>query len=114
MTGLRMNRVQLLEEAARPMYRVVRHEAVPRVPVGGSAVTAERLDHVSETARARKALVQVVPFSGGAHPRTGEMMRLKEFEGAPPTVCTADRLHKGGAVRKSAGRSGSSEENPSG
>lgn len=83
-----MNRVQLLKDATRPVHRVVRHEAVPRVPVGGSAVTAERLVHISGTARAREALVQVVPFSGGAHPRMGKMMRLKEFEDAPPTACT--------------------------
>lgn len=57
MVGLRMNRVQLLKDATRPVYWVVLHEAVLRVPVGGSAVMAEQLDHISETARARKALV---------------------------------------------------------
>ncbi|MEV0688651.1 helix-turn-helix transcriptional regulator [Streptomyces sp. NPDC050388] len=88
MVGLRMNRVQLLKDATRPMYWVVLHEAVLRVPVGGSAVMAEQLDHISETARARKALVQVVPFSVGAHPQMGKMMRLKEFEDAPPTAYT--------------------------
>ncbi|MEU6521256.1 helix-turn-helix transcriptional regulator [Streptomyces sp. NPDC046924] len=88
MVGLRMNRVQLLKDATRPVYWAVLHEAVLRVPVGGATVMAEQLDHISETARSRKALVQVVPFSVGAHPQMGKMMRLKEFEDAPPTAYT--------------------------
>ncbi|MFD4256155.1 helix-turn-helix domain-containing protein [Streptomyces sp. NPDC058534] len=88
MVGLRMDRAQLLKDAARPVYWVLMHEAVLRVPVGPPTVMAGQLDHISEAVRSRKALVLVVPFSAGAHPQMGKLTRLMEFEDAPPTVYT--------------------------
>jgi hypothetical protein len=88
MVRLRMDRTQLLKDATRPVYWAVLHETALRVPVGGTAAMARQLDHIAAMARERMALVQVLPFSAGAHPAMGKMMRLMEFEDAPPTVYT--------------------------
>ncbi|MEV0226043.1 helix-turn-helix transcriptional regulator [Streptomyces sp. NPDC050704] len=84
----RMDRTQLLKDAARPVYWVVLHETVLRVQVGGPAVMPHQLDRVAAMARERKVLLQVLPFASGAHPAMGKMMKLMEFEDAPPTVYT--------------------------
>ncbi|MDQ1029395.1 transcriptional regulator with XRE-family HTH domain [Streptomyces umbrinus] len=88
MVRLRMDRALLLKDATRPVYWAVLHETVLRVPVGGPAAMALQLDHIAAVVRDRKALVQVLPFSVGAHPQMGKMMTLMEFEDAPPTVYT--------------------------
>ncbi|WP_371100393.1 helix-turn-helix domain-containing protein [Streptomyces sp. PU_AKi4] len=84
----RMERTRVLKDATRPVYWVVLHETVLRVPVGGPAVMAHQLDHIAAMARERKVLLQVLPFSAGAHPAMGKQMKLMEFEDAPPTVYT--------------------------
>ncbi|MFD9195621.1 Scr1 family TA system antitoxin-like transcriptional regulator [Streptomyces phaeochromogenes] len=84
----RMARTRLLKDATRPVYWVVLHETVLRVQVGGPAVMAHQLDHIATLVRERKALVQVLPFTTGAHPAMGKMMKLMGFEDAPPTVYT--------------------------
>ncbi|MPY64817.1 helix-turn-helix domain-containing protein [Streptomyces spongiae] len=84
----RMDRTQLLKDATRPVYWAVLHESALRVPVGGPAVMAHQLDHIAALARERKVLLQVLPFAAGAHSEMGKMMKLMEFEDAPPTVYT--------------------------
>ncbi|GCB49555.1 helix-turn-helix transcriptional regulator [Streptomyces sp. NL15-2K] len=88
MVGLRMERAQILKDATRPVYWVVLHETVLRVPVGSPAVMAQQLEHIAALVRNRKLLVQVLSFSAGAHPQMGKLLRLMEFEDAPPTVYT--------------------------
>ncbi|MDI3388656.1 helix-turn-helix transcriptional regulator [Streptomyces sp. B-S-A8] len=88
MVRFRSNRGLILEDATRPMYWAVLHESVLRVAVGGPAVMADQLDRVARMAREHKILVQVVPFSAGSYPFMGKMMKLMEFEDAPPTVYT--------------------------
>ncbi|PAZ09755.1 transcriptional regulator [Streptomyces sp. SA15] len=88
MVSLRMERAQLLKDATRPVYWALLHEVVLRVPVGSPAVMAQQLDHIAAMVRSREVLVQVLPFSAGAHPQMGKLMRLMEFEDAPPTVYT--------------------------
>lgn len=84
----RMDRTRILKDAARPVYWAILHEAALRVPVGSSQIMAHQLDHVVTLMRERKVLVQVMPFAAGAHPAMGKMMKLMEFEDAPPTVYT--------------------------
>lgn len=84
----RMDRTLLLKDAARPVYWAILHETVLLVPVGGAAVMAEQLDHIATMTRKRQVLVQVIPFAAGAYPGMGKMMKLMEFEDAPPTVYT--------------------------
>ncbi|WP_409472210.1 helix-turn-helix domain-containing protein [Streptomyces sp. HC307] len=84
----RMDRTLLLNDATRPVYWVVLHETALRVPVGGPTVMAHQLDHIAALMRERKVLLQMLPFAAGAHPAMGKMMKLMEFEDAPPTVYT--------------------------
>ncbi|MGH4028159.1 helix-turn-helix domain-containing protein [Actinomycetota bacterium Odt1-20B] len=90
----RLDRALILRDATRPEYWVIVHETALRVPVGGPAVMAGQLEHLAATVREHKVLVQVLPFAAGAHPRMGKMMKLMEFEDAPPTVYT-EGVHSG-------------------
>jgi len=84
----RMDRTQLLKDAARPRYWAVLHEAVLRIAIGGPTVMAHQLDHIAALMRERTVVLQVLPFAAGAHPEMGKMMKLMEFEDTPPTVYT--------------------------
>jgi transcriptional regulator with XRE-family HTH domain len=84
----RMDRTKILSDATRPEYWVIVHETALRMPVGGPATMAAQLAHLAAMAEERKVLVQVVPFAEGPHPRMGKMMKIMEFEDAPPTVYT--------------------------
>ncbi|MFC9954020.1 helix-turn-helix domain-containing protein [Streptomyces prasinus] len=88
----RLDRTRILKDATRPVYWVVVHETVLRAPVGGPAVMARQLDHIAALMRQRTVLLQMLPFSAGAHPAMGKMMWLMEFEEAPPTVYTEGML----------------------
>ncbi len=84
----RIDRAQILKSDKKPLYWVILHECVLRVPVGGPAAMAKQLDHIIGLIRERTAVVQVIPFSAGAHAALGRMMTLMEFEDAPPTAYT--------------------------
>ncbi|MDI3406339.1 helix-turn-helix domain-containing protein [Streptomyces cavernicola] len=84
----RSDRGLILKDATRPLYWTVMHESVLRVVVGNPAVMADQLDHITRMVREHKILVQVVPFSAGSYPFMGKMVKLLEFEDAPPTVYT--------------------------
>ncbi|MFH8606261.1 helix-turn-helix domain-containing protein [Streptomyces sp. NPDC018029] len=84
----RMDRAPILKDAARPMYWAILHEGVLCTPVGSPDVMAQQLDHVTAMMRARTAMVQVLPFSAGAYPNMGKMLKLMEFDDAPPTAYT--------------------------
>ncbi|MEV7468591.1 helix-turn-helix transcriptional regulator [Streptomyces kronopolitis] len=84
----RLDRTAILNDATRPSYWAVLHEAALRVPVGGPGVMAEELEHIARLLRERKILVQVLPFAAGAHAQMGKSLKLMEFEDAPPTAYT--------------------------
>jgi transcriptional regulator with XRE-family HTH domain len=84
----RMERAQILKDATRPVYWVILHENVLRIPVGGPAVMAEQLEHVAALARERTVMVQVLPYTAGAYAVMTGDLRLMEFEDAPPTAYT--------------------------
>ncbi len=83
----RMERSRILKADTRPVYWVVMHETVLRVPVGGPTVTAEALEHMATLADERKVLLQVLPFAAGAPANSGSL-RLMDFEDAPPAAYT--------------------------
>jgi len=83
----RLERARILKDATRPVYWVILHENVLRIPVGEAAVMAEQLEHVARLARERTVLVQVLPYAAGAYALSG-MVTLMEFEDAPPTAYT--------------------------
>ncbi|MEV5429038.1 helix-turn-helix transcriptional regulator [Streptomyces sp. NPDC052701] len=84
----RVERARILKDATRPVYWVILHENVLRVPVGGPAVMAAQLEHVAALARQRTVLVQVLPCTAGAYALMNGMLALMEFEDAPPTAYT--------------------------
>ncbi|MDQ0952647.1 transcriptional regulator with XRE-family HTH domain [Streptomyces phaeochromogenes] len=84
----RRERAQLLDGTTKPEYWSILHEHVLKIPVGGAAVMAEQLDHITQLIRQRTVLVQVLPYSVGAYPLMGRMVQLMEFDDAPPTAYT--------------------------
>ncbi|MFS4093889.1 helix-turn-helix domain-containing protein [Streptomyces sp. AF1A] len=84
----RLERQRILDDATRPVFWVVLHENVLRIPVGGPAVMASQLGHVAALSRERAVLVQVLPYGAGAYSLMNGMLSLMEFEDAPPTAYT--------------------------
>ncbi|MGW3119604.1 helix-turn-helix domain-containing protein [Streptomyces sp. NPDC001107] len=82
----RMERACLLDHPTKPVLWVVLDEAALRRVMGGREVMAEALRHVSGLARRRRVIVQVLPFSAGAHAAVQGALKLMEFEDAPPLV----------------------------
>ena len=84
----RMERQDILKDATRPLYWVVLHESVLRVPVGGTAAMAQQLEHIAGLVRERTVVVQMLPYSAGAYALMNGMVVLMEFDDAPPTAYT--------------------------
>ncbi|MCP3818427.1 helix-turn-helix transcriptional regulator [Streptomyces sp. A3M-1-3] len=85
----RMERAQLLDSLAAPVFWVIVHEAMLRVPVGGPAIMRGQLTHLVEASHARPHVVlQVLPFSAGPHPFLNTNVSLMEFSDEPPVVYT--------------------------
>ncbi|MET9495575.1 helix-turn-helix transcriptional regulator [Streptomyces sp. NPDC006552] len=84
MVAARMDRTRLLDDPTRPLLWEVLDEAVLRREVGGPAVMAGALRHIAALARRRRVIVQVVPFSAGAHASLDGPLKLMYFEDAPP------------------------------
>lgn len=82
----RMERIRLLDHPTKPVLWVVLDEAALRRETGGRAVMAEALRHVADLARRNRVIVQVLPFSAGAHAAIQGALKLMEFEDAPPLV----------------------------
>ncbi|MCD9878197.1 helix-turn-helix domain-containing protein [Streptomyces guryensis] len=82
----RMARTRLLDHPTKPMLWVVLDEAALRRETGGREVMAEALRHVADLARRSRVIVQVLPFSAGAHTAMGGSLKLMAFEDAPPLV----------------------------
>ncbi|WP_030791641.1 helix-turn-helix domain-containing protein [Streptomyces sp. NRRL S-920] len=84
LVAARLERAHLLDDPTTPLFWVVVDEAALQRAVGGGAVMAEALRHVSALARKRRIIVQVLPFSAGAHAAMEGHLKLMEFEDAPP------------------------------
>ncbi|MFH8556502.1 helix-turn-helix domain-containing protein [Streptomyces celluloflavus] len=84
LVAARLDRTRLLANPTTPMFWSVLDEAVLRRKVGGAAVMAEALGHVSALARRHRIIVQVLPFSAGAHMALGGSLKLMTFTDAPP------------------------------
>ncbi|MCZ4608744.1 helix-turn-helix transcriptional regulator [Streptomyces sp. Lzd4kr] len=84
----RLERQKILKDATRPVYWVVLHEGVLRIPVGGPEVMATQLERGAAMARERTVLVQVLPYAAGAYALMTGSLKLMEFDDAPPTAYT--------------------------
>ncbi|MEE1800514.1 helix-turn-helix transcriptional regulator [Streptomyces sp. NPDC101062] len=80
----RMERAALLKDPTKPMVWTVLDEAVLRRPVDSPAMMAQALRHVAAMARRHRILVQVLPFTAGAHAAMNGALKLMGFEDAPP------------------------------
>jgi hypothetical protein len=76
----RMRRQQLLESQTRPRYRALLDEAVLHRLVGGPAVMMAQLEKILKDQEDGKAVVQVIPFSIGAHAGSDSNFDFLEFE----------------------------------
>ncbi|MEU7726710.1 helix-turn-helix transcriptional regulator [Streptomyces sp. NPDC040724] len=80
----RLARAALLSAPTTPLLWCVLDEAVLRRQVGGRAVMAEALRHITSLIERHRIIVQVLPFTAGAHAALGGPLRLMSFEDAPP------------------------------
>ncbi|GHJ34534.1 helix-turn-helix transcriptional regulator [Streptomyces sp. TS71-3] len=83
LVAARLDRTRLLDDPTTPMLWAVLDEAVLRRRVGGAAVMAEALGHVAAVARRHRAIVQVIPFTVGAHACLDGALKLMSFPDAP-------------------------------
>lgn len=85
----RLVRARVLKPAeghTPPRYWSILDESVLRRPAGGPAVMAEQLAHIAQGVRERRALVQILLHSAGAHALMEGSIRLMTFVDAPPVV----------------------------
>lgn len=80
----RLARAALLTDPTTPMLWCVLDEAVLRRVVGSTTVMADALRHVTALVRSHRIIVQVLPFSAGAHAGLLGSLKLMSFEDAPP------------------------------
>ncbi|WP_405797794.1 helix-turn-helix domain-containing protein [Streptomyces sp. NBC_01506] len=80
----RLERARLLSDPTTPLFWGILDEATLRRQVGGPAVMAEALRQVAALARRYRIIVQVLPFSAGAHMALEGALKLMSFSDAPP------------------------------
>lgn len=86
LTENRLARAAILSNPTTPLLWCVLDEAVLRRTVGSRAVMAESMRHIAALIRARRIIVQVLPFSAGAHAALMGSLKLMTFDDAPPLV----------------------------
>lgn len=90
----RMERAQILDEAAGPVMWTMLDEAVVRRPVAGRQAMAEQLRKIGRLAEAGRIRLHVLPFGVGAHPLLESLLTLMSFDGAAP-VAYVEGLYTG-------------------
>ncbi|MGW1836468.1 helix-turn-helix domain-containing protein [Streptomyces sp. NPDC002067] len=84
LVAARLERAWLLDDPTNPMLWAVLDEAVLHRVTGGRKVMAEALCHIAALAWRRRIILQVLPFSVGAHTALEGSLKLMTFTDAPP------------------------------
>ncbi|MFF7341595.1 helix-turn-helix domain-containing protein [Streptomyces sp. NPDC008163] len=84
LVATRLDRTRLLADPTLPMLWAVLDEAVLRRKVGGAECMAEALRRIAELIRQHRIIVQVLPFSAGAHAALTGSLKLMSFVDEPP------------------------------
>ncbi|MFI1150101.1 Scr1 family TA system antitoxin-like transcriptional regulator [Streptomyces sp. NPDC020817] len=79
----RLARATLLTDPTSPLLWCVFDEAVIRREVGSREVMAGALRHITALVRSHRVIVQVIPFSAGAHAGMMGLLKLMSFDDAP-------------------------------
>lgn len=79
----RLDRAALLGDPTTPLLWCVLDEAVLRRVVGSRPVMAEALHHLANLIRSHRIILQVLPFSAGAHATMDGPLKLMSFDDAP-------------------------------
>ncbi|MEU9633270.1 DUF5753 domain-containing protein [Streptomyces tendae] len=90
----RLNRAKLFAGASPPKFWAVLDESVIRRRVLPPVAMAELLEHIAETVRTTRSIVQIVPETSVTHLFMMGMARIMTFLDAPPLVYT-EGLHSG-------------------
>ncbi|MFC9808220.1 MULTISPECIES: helix-turn-helix domain-containing protein [Streptomyces] len=86
LVAARMDRTQLVADPTDLLLWAVLDEAALRRVTGGPGVMADALRHLADLSRTNRAILQVLPFSAGAHAAMQGAIKLMDFEDAPPLV----------------------------
>ncbi|MFB7248233.1 transcriptional regulator [Streptomyces populi] len=91
--SFRIKRQTVLFDDSPTPYRAVVHEAALRMRFGGPAVTRKQLRHILDMSERPHIAVQVIPFSAGAYPGSGQSILYAH--GAVPQLDTVhlDQSH---------------------
>ncbi len=79
MVSARLERQELLDQDPRPGLQFVVDEAAVSRAVGGRGVMLRQLERLKELNMRPGITLQVLPFSGGAHPRMGGAFTILQF-----------------------------------
>ncbi|MEU9774520.1 helix-turn-helix transcriptional regulator [Streptomyces sp. NPDC047968] len=83
----RLERAQLFADSRRtPMVWMIVSEILLHQPMLPAGEMAEQLAHVSELARLRRVVPQILPWNRGPHPLMAGMAKVVTFPDAPPLV----------------------------
>lgn len=82
----RMERARLLDDTTTPQLWEIIHESALHMQVGSPEVMREQLERLARIARARRAVIQVLPNSAGPHIFMMGMVSLMTFADAPPVA----------------------------
>lgn len=83
---LRRARQERMLSADGPTYLIVLSEAAVRYQVGGAEVMVPQLRQIIEMSERPNVVIQVLPFSAGAHPANSGSFTILEFADTEPTI----------------------------
>jgi transcriptional regulator with XRE-family HTH domain len=82
----RLERQQILDDSPAPLVWAILDESVLRRPIGGREVLRQQLNRLAELGASRRIVLQVLPFSAGAHACSDGAMTTLSFSEGPDVV----------------------------